>query len=54
MEEVPLQVNSDERDFEMDECDFLLQPPDHELRGSGVKHRSSKKCCYCLSVVCCG
>ena len=27
MEEVPLRLSSDERDFEMDESDFLLKTP---------------------------
>jgi len=48
MEEVPLRINSDERDFEVDESDFLLQPPDHEIRSSALHYRSSKRCFRCL------
>jgi hypothetical protein len=54
MEEIPLRINPDERDFEMDESDFLLQPPDHEIRSSASRYHSSKKCARCLSVLHCG
>lgn len=55
MEEVPLRINSDERDFEMDESDFLLQPPDHEIHSSALRyHSSSKNCFRCLSLLHCG
>jgi len=54
MEEVPLRINSDERDFEMDESDFLLQPPDHEIRSSTSRYRSAKRCARCLPLLHCG
>jgi hypothetical protein len=54
MEEVPLRISSDERDFEMDESDFLLQPPDHEIHSSALRYRSSKRCFRCLSLLQCG
>jgi hypothetical protein len=54
MEEVPLRINADERDFEMDESDFLLQPPDHEIRSSASRYRSSKRCARCLPLLLCG
>lgn len=54
MEEVPLRINSDERDFEMDESDFLLQHPDHEIRSSTSRYRSTKRCARCLPLLHCG
>ncbi|KAJ9589670.1 hypothetical protein L9F63_017114, partial [Diploptera punctata] len=48
MEEVPLRLSSDERDFEVDESDFLLQPPDHEIRTSAFRYRNSRKCSKCF------
>ncbi|PSN40754.1 putative phospholipid-transporting ATPase IIB [Blattella germanica] len=54
MEEVPLRFSSDERDFEMDESDFLLQPPDHEIRTSAFRYRSSRRCSRCISLLQCG
>ncbi|XP_069687692.1 probable phospholipid-transporting ATPase IIB isoform X2 [Periplaneta americana] len=54
MEEVPLRLSSDERDFEMDESDFLLQPPEHEIRTSAFRYRSSKRCSRCISLLQCG
>ena len=54
MEEVPLRINPDERDFEMDESDFLLEPPDHEIRSSTSRYRSAKRFARCLPLLHCG
>ncbi|XP_049763224.1 probable phospholipid-transporting ATPase IIA isoform X1 [Schistocerca cancellata] len=54
MEDVPLRMNSDERDFEIDETDFLLQHSDHDLRTNSAKHRRFKRCSKCLSLFFCG
>ncbi|KAK7867266.1 hypothetical protein R5R35_000250 [Gryllus longicercus] len=53
MEEVPLRINSDERDFEMDECDFLLQP-DHDVTISSTRYRSTKQWPLCTCASFCG
>ncbi|XP_066990961.2 probable phospholipid-transporting ATPase IIB isoform X1 [Anabrus simplex] len=54
MEDVPLRISSDERDFEMDESDFLLQPPDHEFRSSSTRYRTSRRWSSCITMVLCG
>ncbi|XP_063217955.1 probable phospholipid-transporting ATPase IIB isoform X2 [Bacillus rossius redtenbacheri] len=54
MEEVPLRISTDERDFEMDEYDFLLHPSDRDVRTASTRYRSPRKCSRCCSVIFCG
>lgn len=55
MEEIPLVMSSDERDFEADESDYLLPPTDRDYC-SGMNQNTSKlkRCKNCFTGLMCG
>lgn len=56
MEEIPLVMSSDERDFEADESDYLLHPPDRDYCSEKMSHSRPKMklCRKCLTGLMCG
>lgn len=53
MEDVPLRISSDERDFEMDEREYLLQPSDHDVYVDVGITRNPKRCDGCSNLLLC-
>lgn len=56
LEEMPLRLSSDERDFEMDddETDYLLQPSEDSIRQLTSRRRRIVNCSKYLKSCLCG
>lgn len=56
LEEMPLRLSSDERDFEMDddETDYLLQPSEDSIRQLTSRRRRIADCSKYLKSCLCG
>jgi len=56
LEEMPLRLSSDERDFEMDddETDYLLQPSEDSIRQLTSRQRRVADCSKYLKSCLCG
>lgn len=57
MEELPLRLNHDDRDFEVDEREYLLQPSDSDLDGIRYKRWGRRQRWHmfgCLKRLFCG